>query len=97
MISGGAVVHWCSKHGMLWWMRRLLTRAHPWPHRDGVGLGIVQGGPCWGVATPTVIVGATTVVALAFPLALALTLVFVIVVGGGGRGRGAVGGLIGCC
>jgi hypothetical protein len=78
-------------------MRRLLTRAHPWSHRDGVGLGIVQGGPCWGVATPTVIVGAATVVALAFPLALALTLVFVIVVGGEGRGRGAVGGLIGCC
>jgi hypothetical protein len=75
---------------MLRWTRRLLRRAHPWPHRYCVGLGIVEGGPCWGA--PTVVAGAAKAVVaiiLAFPLPLALTLAFDTIVGvWGRRGRG---------
>jgi hypothetical protein len=73
-------------------MRQLwLRRTHPWPHRDGAGLGIIDGGPRWGAPAAVVIVVARTVRAIVpvFPLLLALTLAFATVVGGGGRrGRG---------
>jgi hypothetical protein len=56
---------------------------HVWPHREGVGVGIVEGGPRGGVATPAVVVGAAVAVALA------LTLAFVIIVWGGAGGEGS--------
>jgi hypothetical protein len=73
------IVRRCSEQGMLWWMRRLLLwRTHPWPHRDGAGLGIVEEGPHWG--DPAVVVVAGAVV-----LAFCRTLAFAAVVGVGGR------------
>jgi hypothetical protein len=74
---------------MRWTCRLLLRRMPSWPHRDGAGPGIVEGGPRRGA--PVVVVGAVEAVVLAFPLtiALALTLAFVVIVGIGGRtGRG---------
>jgi hypothetical protein len=75
---------------MLSWTRRLvLQRMHPWPHRDGVGPGIVEGEPHQGApAIVTVVVAiASGIVVLAIPLAL--TLVVATVIGVGGRtGRG---------
>jgi hypothetical protein len=70
-------------------MRRLLLRrTHPWPHRDGADIGIVEGGPSRGASAIVTAVVAGAVV-LAFPLPLALTLAFAAVVGvGGRRGRG---------
>jgi hypothetical protein len=70
-------------------MRRLLLqRTHPWPHQDGVGPGIVEGGPHRGAPVVVVVVVAEAVV-LAFSLPFALTLAFAAVVGvGGRRGRG---------
>jgi hypothetical protein len=78
--EGGAVkspiVRRCSKQGALRW-------THPWPHRDGVGPRIVEGGPCKGA--PAVVVGAI----LVFSLPLAITLTFATVVEvGGTRGSG---------
>jgi hypothetical protein len=83
------VVCWCSEQGVLWWTRRLLLRRmHPWPHQDGVSLGIVEGGPCRGAPTIVTVVIAGAVF-LDFPLTLALTLAFAAVVAvGGKRGRG---------
>jgi hypothetical protein len=71
----------------------VLRMAHPWPHRDGAGPGIV-GGPHRGVAAPAIVSGA---IAIAFNLALAFTLTFVTIVGAGGWGQGAIGGLRGSC
>jgi hypothetical protein len=97
---GGTIVCRCSKQGVLRWTRQLLRRAHPWPHRDGAGPGIVEGVPHRGVAGPTVVAGAVGVVVLAFlfPLPLALTLAFTAVVSDGGR-RGRATGRHGssCC
>jgi hypothetical protein len=66
------------------WTCQLLRRAHPWLHRDGAGPGIVEGGPCRGVAAPGIVAGA---IILVFPLPFPLTLAAV-VGGGGRRGRG---------
>jgi hypothetical protein len=72
---------------MRWTCRLLLRRMPSWPHRDGAGPGIVEGGPRRGA--PVVVVGAVEAVVLAFPLTIALTLAFVVIVGIGGRtGRG---------
>jgi hypothetical protein len=70
-------------------MHRLLRRTHPWPHRDGAGLEIVEGGSYWGAPAivATVIAGASIVVVLTFSLPLILTSVAVVGVGGR-RGRG---------
>jgi hypothetical protein len=59
---------------MLWWTCRLLGRTHPWPHRDGAGPGIVEGGPHRGApaVVAAAVVEATGVVVLAFPFLLAL-------------------------
>jgi hypothetical protein len=65
---------------VLRWTRRLLQRMHPWPHRDGVGPGIVEGGPRRGAPAVVAAVVARAIV-LSFPLPLALT----IVVGVGAR------------
>jgi hypothetical protein len=75
---------------VLRWMRRLLLwRTHPWPHRDGIGPAIVEGGPCRGVLA--VVVGAARVVVLTFPLSFALTLAFATIVEvGSRRGRGCM-------
>jgi hypothetical protein len=77
---------------MLWRTRRLLLRrTHPWPHRDGAGPWIVEGGPCWGAPTvvATAVAGATGAIVLAFPFPLALVLAFATGVGvGDRRGRG---------
>jgi hypothetical protein len=73
-----------------WTRQLLLQRTHPWPHRDGAGPGIVEGGPSWG--TPTIVVavvaGATGAIVLALPLPLPLTLAFAAVVGVGEGGGG---------
>jgi hypothetical protein len=72
---------------VLWWTRHLLLRrTHPWPHRDGVGLGIVEGGSSRGASA--VVAGVAGAVALAFPLPLTLTLAFVAIVGVGAGGEG---------
>jgi hypothetical protein len=70
---------------------------HPWPHRDGAGPGIVEGGPCWGAPTivAAIVTGATGATVLAFPLPL--TLAFTAVVGVGVEGGGAAGGHISSC
>jgi hypothetical protein len=74
-------VHRCSEQGVLWWMRWLLLwRTHPWPHRDRVGPGIVEGGPRRGAPAVVAAVVAGAIV-LALPLPLALTLAFAVVVG----------------
>jgi hypothetical protein len=100
--TGSPIVRQCSEQGVLCWPRRLLLRwmrrlllqrMHPWPHRDGADLGIVEGGPRWGAhaIVAVVVVGATRAIVLAFPLSLALTLTlaFATVVGvRGRRGRG---------
>jgi hypothetical protein len=72
---------------MLRWTCWLLRRAHPLPHRDGAGPGIVEGGPCRGVVGLAV---AVRVVVLTFSLTLTLAFVAVIRVGegGGGAARG---------
>jgi hypothetical protein len=75
-------------------MCQLLRRAHPWPHRDSVGPGIV-GGPRRGVAAPVVVVGATGAVVLAFRFPF--TIVFTAIVGGWARGGGAAGGHVDSC
>jgi hypothetical protein len=75
---------------MLWWTRRLLRRAHPWPHRDSAGPGIVEGGPHRGAR----VVVARAVV-LVFPLALALILAFA--TGGHGSSCCGVCGGSSCC
>jgi hypothetical protein len=69
-------------------------RVHPWPHRDGASPGIVEGGPCRGVAAPAVVIGVVGDIVLSFPLLLALTLAFATIVGGGaaGGGGGVTGG-----
>jgi hypothetical protein len=76
---------------MRWTCRLLLRRMPSWPHRDGAGPEIVEGGPRRGA--PVVVVRAVEAVVLAFPLAIALaltlTLAFAVIVGIGGRtGRG---------
>jgi hypothetical protein len=83
---GARVAHRCSKQGVLQWTRQLVMRTHPWPHRDDADSGIVEGGPRRGVTTPTVVLRATGVVALAFPFSLTLTLSFATIVEGEGRG-----------
>jgi hypothetical protein len=68
-----------------------LRRTHPWPHQDGVGQGIVEGGPRWGApaVVAVVVAGATGAIVLTFPFSLALTHAFAAVVGVGRiRGRG---------
>jgi hypothetical protein len=88
-VTRGAIVCRCSKQGVLWWLRRLLRRAHPWPHRDGAGTRIVEGGPRRGVAALVVVAGAVRVIVLACPLPLALHPCLCHPFGGGGRrGRG---------
>jgi hypothetical protein len=85
------VVSWCSEQGVLRWMRwLLLRRTHPWPHRDGASLGIVEGGPHRGAPTVVadVVAGVTGAVVLAFTLPLDLTRAFVAVVGVGAGGGG---------
>jgi hypothetical protein len=89
-VVGGAIVRWCSKQDVLRWTHRLLKRAHPWPHQDGVGLGIVEGGPRQGVDARVVVVRA---VVLTLPLPLA----FAAIVGGGSRRGGAIEGHDGSC
>jgi hypothetical protein len=81
----GAIVPWCSNHGMMRWTHQLLRRVHPWPQGDGASPGIVEGGPCKGVASPAVVVGTVTVVDFSYHT-LALTLAFAAIVGGGDRG-----------
>jgi hypothetical protein len=71
---------------VLRWTRQLLQRTHPWPHRDGVGQGIVEGGPRRGAPTVVAAVVARVIV-LYFPLPLALTVVVGV---GGRRGRGCL-------
>jgi hypothetical protein len=74
---------------MLWWTRRLpLWRTHPWPHRDGAGLKIVEGGPHRGAPAIVAIVVAGAIV-LVFPLPVALTLAFAANVGVEAGGGGA--------
>jgi hypothetical protein len=72
----------------MWWTCwLLLQRTHPWPHQDGAGPRIVEGGPRRGAAV--VVAGAVRAVVLAFFLPLALTLAFATIIGGGSRrGRG---------
>jgi hypothetical protein len=70
---------------MMWWTHQLLRRVHPWPQGDGASPGIVEGGPCKGVASPAVVVGTITVVDFSYHT-LALTLAFAAIVGGGDRG-----------
>jgi hypothetical protein len=65
---------------MLWWMRQLLLllqRTHPWPHQDGAGPGIVEGGPHRGApaVVVAVVTGAIRVIVLAFSLPLPLAVV----------------------
>jgi hypothetical protein len=88
--AGSLVVRYCSKQGVMWTLRLLLRRSHPWPHRCGAGPGIVEGVPHQGAPAVVVIVvaEATGAVVLAFPLPLALTLAFVVVVGLGAGGGG---------
>jgi hypothetical protein len=74
---------------MLQWTRRLLLwRMHPWSHRDGAGLVIVEGGPRRGTldVVAAVVAGAAGAIVLAFPLPLALTLACVAIVGVGEGG-----------
>jgi hypothetical protein len=79
-------------------MHRLLRRAHLWPHQDGGSPGIIEVGPCRGVATPVVVIGTAGAVVLNFLLLLAFTLTFATVVGGGGRkGRVTGGHSSSCC
>jgi hypothetical protein len=83
----------CSKQGVLrWTCWLLLQRTHPWPHQDGAGSGIVEGGPHRSAPAivATVITGAARAVILTFPfpLPLDLTLVFATVVGVGAGGGG---------
>jgi hypothetical protein len=82
---------------MLWWTHRLLRRVHPWPYRDGVGLGIVEVGPRRGVVAPIVVAGVIGAIVLAFSLPLPLTLTFAAIGGGGAGGGGAIGGHGGSC
>jgi hypothetical protein len=69
---------------MLWWMRQLLLlllqRTHPWPHQDGAGPGIVEGGPHRGApaVVVAVVTGAIRVIVLAFSLPLPLPLAVVV-------------------
>jgi hypothetical protein len=85
-VVGGTIIRRWSEQSVLRWMRRLLRKAHPWPHRDGAGPGIIAEGPCGGALA--VVIGAARAVSLAFPLPLA----FVVVVGvRGQRGRGGEG------
>jgi hypothetical protein len=76
---------------VLWWTcRLLLRRTHLWPHRDGAGPGIVEGGSSRGASAvvAAVVVGAAGAVVLAFPLSLTLTLPFGAIVGLGQEGEG---------
>jgi hypothetical protein len=68
---------------VLWWTRLLLRRTHPWPHRDGAGPRIVEGGQHQGTRAivAAVVAGAVGAVVLAFPLPLA----FAAIVGMGGQ------------
>jgi hypothetical protein len=68
--------------------RLLLRRTHPWPHRDGAGPGIVEGGPCRGAPTivAAIVTRAAGATVLAFPLPLPLA--FTAVVGVGQKGEG---------
>jgi hypothetical protein len=67
-----------------WTCRLLLRRTHPWPHQDGAGPGIVEGGLSRGASA--VVAEAAGAIVLTFPLALALTLAFAAVVGVGQEG-----------
>jgi hypothetical protein len=70
----------------------LLRRTHPWPHRDGAGPRIVEGGPHRGapIVVVVVVARAVGVVVLAFSLPLSLTFAFATIVGiRGKKGRGA--------
>jgi hypothetical protein len=74
-VTRGAIVCRCSKQGVLWWLRRLLRRAHPWPHRDGAGTRIVEGGPRRGVAALALLLepSESLILSVPFPLPLPLS------------------------
>jgi hypothetical protein len=73
------------------WMRQLLLwRTHPWPHRHGVGPGIIEGGPHRGA--PFVVARAVRAIVLAFLLPLTLPLPLPPLLGVGAGGRGATRG-----
>jgi hypothetical protein len=72
---------------MRWTHWLLLWRTHSWPHRDGVGPVIVEGGPRRGA--PAIVAGAIRAVVLPFLLPLSLTLALPSLLGLGAGGGGA--------
>jgi hypothetical protein len=67
-------------------MCQLLRRAHPWPHQDGAGTGIVDGGPRWGVAGLLLLPEPPKPFFLPFPFHLPLALPPLLGVGQEGEG-----------
>jgi hypothetical protein len=97
---GSPVVCRCSKQGMLWWMRwLLLRRMHPWPHRDGAGPGIVEGGTHRGALLLSLLLLSEPLepLFLSFPFPLPLPLPLPPLLELGARGGGATGGHGGSC
>jgi hypothetical protein len=59
---------------------------HPWPHRDGTGPGIVEGGPHRGA--PAIVARAARAIVLCFPLPLPLLVPLPLLLGVGQEWEG---------
>jgi hypothetical protein len=69
-----------------------IERVYPWPHRDGASLGIVEGGPCRGVAAQQLLSESSETLFPPFPFSLPLPLHLppLLEVGQQGEGEGSL-------